>query len=69
MMDPNTSFVRCTHISGLEVYAFLSNAQVYAAADCWNEDRVTVYEDCTHQGGGLVEHDVLVSDLDIIEED
>jgi hypothetical protein len=58
-------FFRAVHLSGLELFVWLTNAQVHGASDSWNEDRVVAYED---RGGEMVPRDVLISDLDIVEE-
>lgn len=64
---PTVGFFRCVHLSGLELWAWLTNAQLYGAqeGECWNEERIVAFED---RAGEMVPHDVLVADLTPVAE-
>ena len=60
----NKMFCECELLDGTVVYAYLTHKQLLTQDEAWNEDRTWAYED---RNGELIEHDVLISDLEVIE--
>ena len=58
------TFLKCQHVGGLELWVFLTQAQLYKADDDWCDDRVDAFED---RDGEMVLRDVRISDLSDFE--
>lgn len=61
--QPQRFFFLCTHF-GLEVYVWLTMRELYSLDNKWDETRIDVYED---RDGEMIPHDVLLTDLELVE--
>ena len=57
------TFMLCEHISGIQMYAWLSQSDFYRTDDNWDDTRVLGFEDSE---GEMIPHDVRVADLEVL---